>query len=272
MPTNPSTPKIRAPATPKPVGLIAVAGSGEAATLSTATALAHELRLPYVATQQPKATDIVLVCTAEHIEVRDIRSPRIGPIFVDFVSVAAALRRPGSALSRRQPLARAIGAHNYSIADATVGFGHDAWLLATLGYKVLGVERCPPVAALLRDGLRRALAHGEAESKIATRLSLISADARSALPGLHPKPDVVYIDPMFPPKRRKSAAVKKELRVLRRLAGDDNDAVELFEIGRLCATDRIVVKRPDDAPPLVPKPTVSYAGKLVRYDVYYTRT
>lgn len=272
MPTKPRKPKHKTAVAPNAAGLIAVAGSGQAATLATAIALARELRLPYVATQQPKATDIVLVCTPEHIEARDMRTPRIGPVLVDFVSEAAALRRPGRALSRRQPLARAIGAHNYLIADATVGFGRDAWRLATLGYKVLGFERCAAVAALLRDGLRRALAHGQAESMIATRLSLITADARSALPGLHRKPDVVYIDPMFPPKRRKSAAVKKELRVLRRLAGDDSDAVELFEIGRLCAADRIVVKRLDDAPPLVCEPTVSYAGKLVRYDVYYTRT
>jgi 16S rRNA (guanine1516-N2)-methyltransferase len=33
----------------------------------------------------------------------------------------------------------------------------------------------------------------------------------------------------------------------------------------------VVVKRPDDAPPLAPDPSMSIAGKLVRYDVYLTR-
>ncbi|HSD97968.1 MAG TPA: class I SAM-dependent methyltransferase, partial [Sulfuricaulis sp.] len=83
--------------------------------------------------------------------------------------------------------------------------------------------------------------------------------------------EVIYLDPMFPPKRKKSAAVKKEMRLLRDLVGDDPDAKELLEISRHVALDRVVVKRPDHAPPLAPDPSMSLAGKLVRYDVYLTR-
>jgi 16S rRNA (guanine1516-N2)-methyltransferase len=64
--------------------------------------------------------------------------------------------------------------------------------------------------------------------------------------------------------------VKKEIRLLRDLVGDDTDAPELLEISRGIARDRVVVKRPDDAPPLAPDPDMSLTGKLVRYDVYLT--
>jgi 16S rRNA (guanine1516-N2)-methyltransferase len=97
-------------------------------------------------------------------------------------------------------------------------------------------------------------------------------DARAILPTLDPAPDVIYLDPMFPPKRRRSAAVSKELRLLRLLAGEDSDAHELFEVARRVARQRVVVKRPDHALPLAPRPTVSYGGKLVRYDVYRVDT
>ena len=74
---------------------------------------------------------------------------------------------------------------------------------------------------------------------------------------------------MFPPKRKKSAAVKKEIRLLRALVGDDPDAVDLLAISRRVALQRVVVKRPDDALPLTPDPSMSISGKLVRYDVYF---
>jgi len=64
--------------------------------------------------------------------------------------------------------------------------------------------------------------------------------------------------------------VRKELLWLRELAGDDPDAEDLLAVALEVAGERVIVKRPDDAPPLGPGPTVSYPGKLVRYDVYRT--
>ena len=84
-------------------------------------------------------------------------------------------------------------------------------------------------------------------------------------------PDVVYLDPMFP-LRKRSALAKKEMRVLRRLVGDDEDAGELLEVARRAARRRVVVKRTPEAPPLAAAPTMSYRGKLVRYDVYLARS
>ena len=80
-------------------------------------------------------------------------------------------------------------------------------------------------------------------------------------------PDVVYLDPMFPPPK-KSALVKVEMRILRQLVGDDPDAGELFELARAVARRRVVVKRHRHAEPLAPHPTHSHSDKTTRYDVY----
>lgn len=228
-----------------------------------AAEVAHELGLPLAAAGD-SGFDLRLVVTAVRLELRDGRDPRLGPVYVDFSHLDL---RPYSAnLSRRQPLARAFGKKTRRIVDATAGYGQDALLLALMGFHVTAIERSPAVAALARDGLARLAAlTGTAPTG---RLELVTGDARLLLGALAPPPDAIYLDPMFPPKRRKSAAVKKEMRLLRELVGDDADAVPLLEISRTIARDRVVVKRPDDAPPLAPGPSMSLKGKLVRYDVY----
>ncbi len=51
----------------------------------------------------------------------------------------------------------------------------------------------------------------------------------------HPRPQVVYLDPMFPHKQ-KSALVKKEMRVFQSLVGPDLDADGLLAPARQLAT------------------------------------
>jgi len=59
----------------------------------------------------------------------------------------------------------------------------------------------------------------------------------------HFPPQVIHLDPMFP-HREKSALVKKEMRLFRELAGDDNDAPRLLEAALDVATHRVVVSDP----------------------------
>ncbi len=236
----------------------------EETTQPQSAALAQELNLP-LAAESDSTYDLVLAWTDAGLELRDHRDPRLNPLRVDFVT--ADFRRYSAGLSRRQPLARAIG-KTPLVVDATAGLAQDAFRLALMGYRVTAIERSPAVAALVRDGLRRLNATAHA---LGDRLQLLAGDARALLPGLTPRPDVVYLDPMFPSKRNTSAAVRKELKWLRDLVGEDPDALELFEAARRAATNRVVVKRPDHAPPLVPNPVASIAGKLVRYDIYSTR-
>ena len=123
----------------------------------------------------------------------------------------------------------------------------------------------------MRDALERPAAGRESEQLVRDRINLIVGDAREVLVCLpvEDAPDVVYLDPMFPP-RKKSALPKKEPRILRRLVGEGPDAGELLDIARRVARRRVVVKRTPHAPPLAPAPTMSYEGKIARYDVYVT--
>lgn len=235
--------------------------------LMPATSLAQTLELPLVEAGQAHKYELILVRTAKCLELRDNRYPRMGPVCVDFTEIDVRPHSPN--LSRRQPLARAIGKKTRAVVDATAGFCQDALLLALMGFHVLAIERSPIVSALALDGLQRFAA--QTGIALINRLQLVKGDARALLAATVPRPEAIYLDPMFPPKRKKSAAVKKEMRLLRTLVGDDPDALELLEISRRVALDRVVVKRPDDAPPLAPDLSMSLTGKLVRYDVYLTR-
>ena len=81
-------------------------------------------------------------------------------------------------------------------------------------------------------------------------------------------PQVIYLDPMFP-HRDKSAQVKKEMRLFRPLAGDDDDAPALLDAALALATHRVVVKRPRKAPAIAGKPpSYTLEGKSSRFDIY----
>jgi len=105
---------------------------------------------------------------------------------------------------------------------------------------------------------------------ISGHLKFISGDSIQELDRIDNRPDAIYLDPMYPPKRRKSALAKKEIQFLRQLVGDDPDSYTLFKTAMEIAKDRVVVKRPHYAEPVLDKPSMSYQGKLVRFDVYLT--
>ena len=254
---------------------LAVTAAGTAASEDEARALAEALGLPFVrsARSLPPGT-LVLARDEEHLSLCDPHDPRRRPLIVDFSFLLA--RPLGGGVRRRDPLVRALGRRTRRVVDATAGLGYDAARLAAFGFEVTAIERIPAVAALLRDGLRRAerdprLARLLFGSSGGGRLAVIAGEAREWLPALRPPPEAVYLDPMFPPKRKRTAAARKALVWLRALVGPDEDAAALLATARACAP-RVVVKRPDDAPALGPEPPAfSYPGKLVRYDVYLAR-
>lgn len=257
---------------PTTVGLIVEPG-GEA----RADSLRTRFNLTPIGTQP----GIHLVVKADGLWLRDSRDPKRKPLQPSY-------SLPALRVTRREPLARALGRKVRTVVDATAGLGGDALRLAGLGCTVTAIERSPWIAALLDDALERVRAGAGTLADMARRITLIHADAREFLTNHADRPDAVYLDPMFPPKRRKRAAVRKELLWLRELAGDDLDAGALLSAALAAARERVIVKRPNHAPPiglrrgpqtrdgliadspLGPKPTVSYPGKLVRYDVYRT--
>jgi 16S rRNA (guanine1516-N2)-methyltransferase len=232
------------------------------AARAAAMVLARKLGLPFVELPS-NSIALKIVQTETAVELHDSRSG--ARLVVEFT--AAELKRYRAGGSGPNPLRRAIGAGQRHVVDATAGLGRDAVHLAALGYRVSAIERNAIVAALARDGLRRART---AELLGDDNPCWHVGDARVILPQLEPPPATVYLDPMFPAKRKKSAEVRKEMRLLRLLVQDDDDAAELLAVARRHALDRVVVKRPLAAPPLATDTSATYRGKLVRYDVYRT--
>jgi len=239
--------------------------ASDAPARAAADDLAARLDLPRAVTAEASDADLVLVWTGERLELREHEQIDRAGMFVDFKTLD--VRRGSRNLSKKQPLARAVGRRVHTVADATAGLGHDAVLLACLGYRIIAIERSPIVAALLEDGLRRAAQIDALREAIGGRVRLIVGDARQVLPALDPPPDAVYVDPMFPPKRKASALPKKPIRLVRRLVGEDADAAALVSVARRVA-GRVIVKRPTHMQPPAGAPEISFGGKLARYDVY----
>jgi 16S rRNA (guanine1516-N2)-methyltransferase len=195
-----------------------------------------------------------------------------GPVFIDFVSGKLAHRRQFGG-GKSQPLAKAIGLSGKktpSVIDATAGMGRDSFVLACLGCQISMIERSPIIAALLEDGLQRAeeiAIEDPALSPVIERMTVINSDAVDYLNKADPV-DVVYLDPMYPEKR-KSAAVKKDMRVLQTLVGPDLDSDQLLNAALRNAIHRVVVKRPSHAEPLTDrKPNTAISSPNTRYDIY----
>ena len=180
--------------------------------------------------------------------------------------------RPGEQRSWPAPkkgaLAQALGRKTKTIVDATTGWGQDSLHIFRMGYELRCIERSPVMVELLIDGFKR-LSKTDWVMNLDIQLpELISGNAIEVLSKLETKPECIYIDPMFPPKRKKSALPKKSMTILRDLLGDDEDKEQLFEMAYQTATKRVVVKSPDYAEPIAGKPSESFSGKLLRYDVY----
>lgn len=215
---------------------------------------------------------LALVQTNERLELHKLDEPKLGAVYVDFVTGVMAHRRKFGG-GRGEAVAKAVGIKgDYlpTVIDATAGLGRDAFVLACVGCRVTLVERHPIVAALLEDGLNRAYQDSEIGGFMSERMVLSDARSITELLPSEPMADVVYLDPMFPHKQ-KSALVKKEMRVFQHLVGADLDSDDFFLPAKALARKRVVVKRPDYAPFLAEKkPDFSQETKNHRFDVYLT--
>ncbi len=198
-----------------------------------------------------------------------------GPVSIDFGSDAMRHRRRSG---HNELLGRAVGVSGKRaphVLDATAGLGRDGFVLADMGCAVTLCERNPVIAAMLAQALQAAVDSGDQWLQgVAARMRLHAGDVRALTEPKRADPDVIYLDPMFPP-REKSAAVKKEMALFHALLGGDaapGDADELFAWALQQAVARVVVKRPARAPVLAQsQPSHSLGGKAVRFDVYVRR-
>ncbi|MEO5345479.1 MAG: class I SAM-dependent methyltransferase [Magnetococcus sp. YQC-9] len=230
--------------------------------------LAERLQLAYVPWHETEDR-LVLSVTDERLELVSRSRGHGEPVYVEFSQLLAKARRQEGA---KQTLARATGLKpgwRPSILDVTPGLGRDGFVLAALGCRVTFVERSPILHTLIGDGLARARHNRLPEAE---RIMLFLEDGVAHLTRLiegH-RPDVVYLDPMHP-ERLKSALVKKEMRLLRAVVGDDPDADLLLAPALSVARQRVVVKRPRLSPPLANrKADAVVEGRSVRYDLYFS--
>lgn len=189
----------------------------------------------------------------------------------DFLHMIARLRPnclSHELLVRAAKVKRTVGSSVPTAVDATAGLGEDSLLLAAAGFEVTLIERDETIAALLVDALRRASQTGELAAS-AQRMHVVEGDSTQIMAQLTTPPDVVYLDPMFP-TRRKSAAVKKKFQLLHAL---EKPCTLAEQEALLCAAysahpHKIVIKRPAKAEALAgQKPSYTVQGKTVRYDV-----
>lgn len=224
------------------------------------------------------------------------------PFYVDFLPPSnTRLGKRFQGQSGSDLLVKAVSASNKAVYDLTAGLGQDSLLMAQGGaLRVTMVERDPIVAALLQDGLRRLnLVANEGSDadpqtrrarELSEKLPVVETGdaiqvANSILedPSLE-RPDVCYLDPMFP-SRRKSAAVKKNMQILHGLLGTQSNDIsqnectrheeqDLLDVALSLARERVVVKRPIGADRLGAssnqgiKPSYEIKGSVNRWDVY----
>ncbi|MFL0803271.1 MAG: class I SAM-dependent methyltransferase [Agarilytica sp.] len=219
--------------------------------------------------------DAALVFGCEKIFLAVKEKKKYLSIDAEFAQGSVAHRRQFGG-GKGQQIAKAVGlskGFTPNVLDATAGLGKDAFVLATLGAKITLVERSPVVHALLENGLTRARNFAEHNedadlADILGRIQLIESDSGAYLTDTDEMFDIVYLDPMFP-ERKKSALVKKEMRVFHDIVGTDDDADRLLVLAMDRATYRVVVKRPRVAPDLAnTSPAYRLEGKSSRFDIY----
>lgn len=201
---------------------------------------------------------------------------------------------------------------NLVVYDLTAGLARDSIViissvLSTMStknsissFRLLMVERDPIVAVLLKDAIRR---FGEMDDEYTRQLQscleIQEGESIDVLRALREEscdrrqvaypPDIIYLDPMFPPRKKRASAVKKDLAMLHALlgtaeaTGSSSSRIKgeraLLLSAIEAATKRVVCKRPVAAPPLgiedgenkdseIPIPSFEIKGSTNRFDVY----
>jgi len=202
-----------------------------------------------------------LVKTAEGLTLTDGKEAVLG----DFSRLLPRLARGNLGGEHLVRAVKLKGVEEPFVVDATAGLGEDSFLLAAAGCRVLLYEKDPVIAALLRDAWERAISD-PATAPIAARMTVVEGDSIASLPTLDPPPDVVFLDPMFP-ERKKTALVKKKFQLLHLLERPCENERELLDAAFAARPKRIVIKRPAKGPYLAGvKPSYSLPGSAVRFD------
>lgn len=217
-----------------------------------------------------QVSDDITLHIADKVFLSWDSDPKLKPLCFDFLSDKL-IYRISHGGKHKENVARAVtsGLSHPVVFDATAGMGRDSFILQCAGCSVYMFERNPVIWLLLRDALTRAAS------------SPFFKDLPSGLPSLMPcgeacryqgdvVPDVIYYDPMFP-DRKKSALVKKEMRIFKALIGADEDIESTLLALIRMAKHKVILKRPQTAAPISfqdVKPIGSVEGGACRFDIY----
>ena len=190
--------------------------------------LAAAQQLPLVALSEVNSP-FYLQFTSQGLTLVQNQAPGL-TLCLDFLSGRNAHRAQQRKQSK-ELLVKACGGQKQAlqILDATAGTGRDAYVLALAGHHVTLLERSAVISALLQDAIERL----EQYQNVA--MHLIQGDSVSLMQAWQQaRPDVVYLDPMFP-QRRKQALVKKDMQLLQQLLVDSDDGADLLAPARRLA-------------------------------------
>ena len=149
------------------------------------------------------------------------------------------------------------------ILDATGGFGKDAFEIASFHGEVKIAEKVPWVHYLLNECISKSSTKSDSFPKL--KLHLIDSVKLLNKESF----DVIYLDPMFGPKLKKSES-KKEIQLLKDCLLNEEES-DLFSLAIKVARNRVIVKRHPKLDYLLgERPNFSISSKLIRYDVYKT--
>jgi len=240
-----------------PAVSVAAASSG---ALAEARSVAVALSLPFADLGETQGLQLVVSETEAWLDLSGTK------VTIQFDSGAMLHRRRGG---QNELLGRAVGVKAGkcpAVFDATGGLGRDAFVLADLGCEVTLCEQAPVLQWLLQRALATAsVSRHDSVREAAARMRLIAGNSENQSV---PPASVIYLDPMFP-ERKKLAAVKKEAQALQAVSLSHDQGAALWQWAWQQPVERIVVKRPLRAPLLGREtPSHSLAGRSVRYDVF----
>lgn len=226
--------------------------------------LINQLNLPHSTDNSPKMHEARLICDEQGWKL-------CAPPYLSLGCLSTDLRKGRLGWRLREinpntPVIKAVTGrwnvrkNKLRILDATGGLGRDAAAFAIAGFEVSVYERHPILALSLYLQCSDPLEFG---------LSITHADSMERMKTETLDVDVIYLDPMYP-LRRKKALVKKEMQFLQSMLGFQSEGIDLLKAAlNQGKAKRVVAKRPRTAEYLGGiEPSYSVQTPGTRYDVY----
>jgi len=188
------------------------------------------------------------------------------PLFIDLEKLLKYHQKKKYSINK-ELLAKALGRgelRKSKVYDLTCGMGNDLALMLSFGVKeVCAFERDPYVFLLLYDAWKRA---GLCDLE---NVELFYGDYLRNEGNFPTTGDIMYFDPMFEHLGKRKSLQKKEMRIFQEVISNFDPELNLFPKFKTLSFSKLIIKRPLSGEfYLEEKPSCSFHGKSIRYDVY----